>query len=437
VDIILTNNGYEVHNLGIKKPIADILEAYHEKQADAIGMSGLLVKSVNVMEENLREMVSQGIHVPILLGGAALARNYCDSHLRSIYAEGGGKVYHGKDAFEGLRIMDKLKAGEEEDIDLEIQERLQKRADAEEKIAEVQAKDEAKKEQSAEQTDEGGGAAVAEKVRSDVRTDVKIPEPPFWGTRIVDPVDPNEIYPYNNKIALYRGQWGFKKGRMEKEEYERFIREEVDPVFNRLCKECRDNEVLNPRVVYGYYPANSDGDDLIVYEPEDHDKELERFSFPRQSKKRKLCLSDFFRPVDSGEKDVLPMHCVTVGTGASERARQLFENDQYQEYLYLHGFSVETAEGFAEYCHKRIRQELGIDSEDAAKIEDLFSQNYRGSRYSFGYPACPDMADQEKLFRLLEPQRIGCELTENWQIDPEQSTSAVVCHHPEAKYFNV
>ncbi|MCG8510299.1 MAG: methionine synthase, partial [Rhodospirillales bacterium] len=221
------------------------------------------------------------------------------------------------------------------------------------------------------------------------------------------------------------------------EEYETMLEHEVDPIFDRLAAQCRDEGILEPKLVYGYFPCNGDGDDLVIYDVEDHDREVERFSFPRQDGRKHLCISDFFRSVETGEKDVIGMSCVTVGDEASRRARKLFEDNQYQEYLYLHGFGVECAEGLAELWHKHMRQELGVGNDDSPNIRELFTQKYRGSRYSFGYPACPDMSDQEKLFRLLKPERLGCKLTENWQIDPEQSTSAIIVHHPEAKYFNV
>ncbi|MCA9307707.1 MAG: hypothetical protein KDA16_14350, partial [Phycisphaerales bacterium] len=204
-----------------------------------------------------------------------------------------------------------------------------------------------------------------------------------------------------------------------------------------LCARCAGEGILSPRVVYGWFPAQSQGDDLIVYDPQDHGREIERFTFPRQPDRRRLCIADFFRTVDSGEMDVLGLHCVTMGEEVSRRARELFEADAYTDYLHLHGMGVECAEALAELWHKRMRTEMGIAGGDSAVISDLFVQRYRGSRYSFGYPACPDMSDQEKLFRLLKPERIGCHLTENWQIDPEQSTSAIIVHHPEARYFNV
>ncbi len=433
VDIILTNNGYTVHNLGIKQPVANIVEAWREHKADAIGMSGLLVKSVNVMEENLREMAKDGIDVPILLGGAALARHYCESYLRGIYAEGGGKVYYGLDAFAGLHLMDEIMAGQLPKLDAEIEERLQKRADSEKKASA------ARKEPAPTPEGETGGAAVAvaASARSDVATDVAIPAPPFWGSRLIETFPLEEIYPYVNKVALYRGQWMFKKGKMSDEDYQAQLRDQIEPLFEQLCRRCIDESILHPGVVYGYYPCNSDGNDLIIYDPEDHDREVERFSWPRQNGRKHLCVSDFFRSVDSGEKDVIGMTCVTMGRAISELTQKLFASDNYSEYLYMHGMGVETAEALAELWHKKMREELGIAGDDSPEIRHLFTQKYRGSRFSFGYPAVPEMSDQEKLFRLLDAGRIGCVLTENWQIDPEQSTSAIVVHHPEAKYFNV
>jgi 5-methyltetrahydrofolate--homocysteine methyltransferase len=429
VDIILSNNGFTVYNLGIKQPIGDIVKAWREKKADAIGLSGLLVKSVNVMEENLQELNSEGIAVPVLLGGAALTRHYCESHLRSIY-KGQGGVFYGRDAFDGLRIMDSLVAGRGHELVTEIQNRIAKRQVSEDTVRAAQ-----ERRQTQAASEGGGGVAVA--VRSDVKTDAPVPAAPFFGSRVVEGIDLDTIYAYINKVALYRGQWQFKKGAKSDEEYEASLSDTADKVFDRLSKACKVEGILQPKVVYGYYPVNSDGDDLVVYDAVDQDREVERFHFPRQAGRQRLCISDFFRPVSLGQKDVLGLHCVTMGARVSVAAKALFEKNEYTEYLYLHGFGVECAEALAELWHKRMRQELGIAGEDSPKIRELFTQHYRGSRYSFGYPACPDMADQEKLFRLLKPERIGCILTENWQIDPEQSTSAIIVHHPQAKYFNV
>ncbi len=427
VDIILSNNGYQVYNLGIKQHISAIVEAAKQHNADAIGMSGLLVKSVGVMESNLHELNAMGISTPILLGGAALTRHYAESHLRGIYE---GPLYYGKDAFEGLRICDHLAGGTLDLLNEEITSRLTKRAATEEKVARM-------REDEKTEATSAGAVVVEEKVRSKVARDVQVPVAPFYGSRVVTDLDLDEIYPYINTVALFRGQWGFKRGAMSKEEYETYLRNEVEPLFKRMQAKCRDDGILRPRVVYGYYPCQSDGDDLVVFDAKDHDREIERFSFPRQDKRDRLCISDFFRSVDSGEKDVIGFHCVTMGEEASRIAKQHFERNEYTEYLYLHGMGVESAEALAELWHKRMRAELGIGNDDSPKIRDLFTQTYRGSRYSFGYPACPEMSDQEKLFRLLDPERIGCVLTENWQIDPEQSTSAIIVHHPEAKYFSV
>jgi 5-methyltetrahydrofolate--homocysteine methyltransferase len=419
VDIILSNNGYTVYNLGIKQPINHIIAEFKRLGADTIGLSGLLVKSVTVMGDDLEALNSQTINAPVLLGGAALSRHYCESHLRSLYH---GPVHYGKDAFEGLRVMNAIKAGKADDLEAQIETRLAKRADVDKKI-------------NASQRAKGSQPAVATAERSDVATDEAIPKTPFLGDRMIETVPLEEIYPYVNTVALFRGQWQFKKGRMTDAQFSDQLHNTVEPLFASLQKELSD--VLQPAVVYGYFPCNADGDDLIVYDPEDHDREIERFAFPRQAKRRRLCISDFFRPLGAGEKDVIAMHCVTMGKAVSKKGKELFESDDYAKYLYVHGMGVECAEALAELWHKRIRREMGIDGDDAPEVRDLFTQHYRGSRYSFGYPACPDMADQEKIFRLLKPQRMGCELTENWQIDPEQSTSAIIAHHRQAKYFNV
>ncbi|HMN96730.1 MAG TPA: methionine synthase [Phycisphaerales bacterium] len=418
VDIILSNNGYEVINLGIKQPLTAMVEAWRKEGADAIGMSGLLVKSVGIMEQNLHELNLMGVQVPVLLGGAALTRHYAEGHLRSIY---GGPLYFGRDAFEGLAICDALAEGRLREIDDAIDVRLGKRAAVEAKVAESRAAQPV--------------ATVAE--ASSVRRDVVLPRAPFWGDRLVEELDLDDIYPFINPNALFRGQWGFKPGAAGDDEYKRLIDETVLPIFERMKATCRDEKILRPAVVYGYFPCNAEGDDLVVFDPEDARREIERFPFPRQASQGRLCISDFFRPIESGERDVVAFTCVTMGVEVSHRARQLFERNEYTEYLYMHGMGVETAEALAELWHKRIRAELGIGGDDSPRIRELFQQKYRGIRYSFGYPACPDMSHQEKLFRLLRPERIGCVLTENWQIDPEQSTSAIVVHHPEARYFSV
>ena len=420
VDIILTNNGYTVHNIGIKQSVQQIVDAWRRTQADAIGMSGLLVKSVTVMEENLKTLNELEIHVPVILGGAALTRFHAEKRLRDLYE---GPLYYGKDAFDGLRICDHLAGGELNSIEGEIEARLEKRAAAEATVA-------------------AGRVAVQERVtgvaEEPPRAELlqELPEAPFLGSRLVESVPLDEVFAYINRTALFRGQWGLKRGGLSPELYREYLAEHAEPVLKRLQDECREEPVLGPKVVYGWWPAAGDGDDLVLFDPEDHDREIERFSFPRQAGRQRRCISDYFRPVGDG-RDVVGLHCVTMGEEVSRRARILFEDDRYADYLYLHGFGVECAEALAELWHRRMRAEIGIGHEDDPAIERLFSQNYRGCRYSFGYPACPEMSDQEKLFRLLEPDRIGCRLTENWQIDPEQSTSAIVVHHPAACYFAV
>ncbi len=441
VDIILSNNGYKVHNIGIKQSLAQILDAWRNTASDVIGMSGLLVKSVTVMEENLREMNRQEIRVPVMLGGAALTRHYAEGHLRKVYQ---GELYYGRDAFEGLSVCEAIAGGTLKQINGEIDARLAKRAavDAKVKASALRAS-EMTAVGVASKTNEFDAAfpdtancATGTTVGGPLVHDNVIPNPPFWGSRLVERLDLDMIYPFINRTALFRGQWGFRRGDFDDAAYARFLSDEVEPILARLKIECRQEKILRPAVVWGYFPCNSVDRDLVVYDPVDQDREIERFTFPRQKSGRQISISDFFLPVSSGQRDVLALTCVTMGSEASIRAKSLFERNQYTEYLYLHGIGVECAEALAEMWHKRVRMELGFSHEDDPKIERLFQQHYRGSRYSFGYPACPDMADQEKLFRLLQPERIGCVLTENYQIDPEQSTSAIIVHHPQAKYFS-
>ena len=393
------------------------------------------------MEENIQEMNAEGVKIPLLLGGAALTRHYCESHLRDLYQ---GECFYGKDAFEGLAVMDAIASGNTATVISEINNRVGKRSAAEATIAEARVK--RSREAEARMTEAGGSAAPTTIVRSDVSTTIPVPAAPFFGSRVVTGLDLDEGFNFITPVALFRGQWQFKKGALSEAEYEAMLEDKVYPVFERVKAHAKAQKLLDPKVVYGYFPCNADGNDLIIWDPSSvgatgglstsAPKELERFRFPRQPDKKRLCISDFFRPIESGETDVIGLHCVTMGSRVSEAARALFEKNDYTEYLYLHGLGVESAEALAELWHKRMRQELGIANEDSPRIKELFTQHYRGSRYSFGYPACPDLSDQDKLFRLLRPERIGCVLTENWQIDPEQSTSAIIVHHPEAKYFN-
>jgi 5-methyltetrahydrofolate--homocysteine methyltransferase len=290
-------------------------------------------------------------------------------------------------------------------------------------------------------------AQTSAAVRSGIRTDGEIPRPPFWGSKVVDSVPLDDVFEFVNEIALIRGQWRVVRGKLGENEYQKILQERIYPEFIRLKKEAKDLELLTPKVVYGYFPCQSDGNDLLIYDlPEEQTsnllrasdlKERLRFSFPRQRDDRHLCISDFFCPVESGRIDVVAFHLVTMGHRASEYSRTLFQADNYKEYLYFHGLSVESAEALAELWHRRIRTELGIHANDAKEIRKLFSQHYQGSRYSFGYPACPNLEDQVKLFELLKPERIGVSLSEEYQLDPEQSTSAIIVHHPQARYFFV
>lgn len=423
VDILLSNNGFTVHNLGIKQPIDAILKAFDETKADAIGLSGLLVKSVNVMEENLGQLNGAGVDVPVLLGGAALTRSYAEGHLSSVYQ---GDLHYAKDAFDGLDTMNAIVGG----TSGALLEAAGERRDARNaNVAKHQAK-----------IDGAKATRTATMVRSEVSRTNEMPTPPFWGTRVVDEVALPDIFAYINPTALFSVQWQLKRGKQEKVAYQSMLDEVARPKFEELKKACLADPILTPRVVYGYFPCSSNGDSLVVFDPQDHDKELQRFAFPRQPGNKCLCIADFYRDLDEckslGRRDVIAMMCVTMGETISAHTNALFESDQYQEYLYWHGLGVEAAEGLAELWHKRIRQELGFGHEDSSDIPKLFQQKYRGSRYSFGYPACPDMSAHETMWKLLDPTRIGCHLTENYQIDPEQSTCAIVSHHPEARYFN-
>ncbi|MCI0706611.1 MAG: methionine synthase [Ignavibacteriae bacterium] len=436
VDIILTNNGYKVINLGIKCPVETMLHAAEEHQADAIGMSGLLVKSTLVMKENLAVMNERNIDIPVILGGAALTRRYVEQDLRSVY---NGNVLYANDAFDGLSLMEKIISGQLEQAPLTGDESIEAEEEvltgAEAKIALAMAEDvHYSKDNGSLKSD----VAVLEvPKRSAVKIDVPIPTPPFWGAKIVEDISLDETFQYVNEIALIRGQWRVVRGKLSEQEYQKVLKEQIYPDLEKLKSKVAAEKLLEPKVVYGYFPCQSDGNELIIYNDAQSSSERLRFSFPRQQHKPYLCLADYFAPIDSGRVDVVAFHLVTVGRKASDYSRKLFESNQYKDYLYFHGLSVESAEAMAELWHKRIREELGIAGNDAKEIRKLFSQGYQGSRYSFGYPACPNLEDQAKLFELLQPERIGVELTDEFQLVPEQSTSAIVAHHPEARYFNV
>ena len=429
VDIILTNNGYRVVNLGIKCAIETMLQAAEEHRAHAIGMSGLLVKSTLIMKENLEVMNERGVMIPVILGGAALTRRFVEQDLRRVYR---GKVFYANDAFDGLHFMEKIIGGElsypVEPASVEDEDDALTGTEA--KIALAEREDQRYRDSAVLPAKDGGPR------RSGVQPAEVIPEPPFWGVRVEEDVSLDEVFRYVNDIALIRGQWQVRKGTMREEEYRLHLDTKIVPEYEALKAAIKQQRLLTPKVVYGYFPCQSDGNDLIIYR-DDRKTERLRFAFPRQQADRFLCLADYFAGIGTGKMDVVAFSLVTMGRIASEHATKLFASGGYKDYLYFHGLSVEAAEALAELWHKRIREELGIGGKDAREIKRLFSQGYQGSRYSFGYPACPNLEDQSKLFELLDGERIGVRLTEEFSLDPEQSTNAIIVHHPQARYFTI
>ncbi|MSO71817.1 MAG: methionine synthase [Alphaproteobacteria bacterium] len=426
VDIILTNNGYRVVNLGIKQPIADILKAAIDQHADMIGMSGLLVKSTVVMRENLLEMTRQGHNTPVLLGGAALTRRYVEEDCVKAYDC--GRVAYARDAFDGLKLADKVMAG---GFDAHL--------------AALQGKREGKPVNTkrelgrAKRADERPVDFEETRIRrEELAQGVTVPAPPFWGARVIERVPVKSLVPFLNERMLFQFHWGYRKDGRRLDEYMEWAKKELRPVMRRILDLCLAEDILQPQAVYGYWRAAGEGNDLVLY-AEDGKTEVARFKLPRQAHAGGLCIADFFRDASLGpdQRDVIGLQIVTIGQKASEIARAWFADNRYQDYLYLHGLSVEMAEAMAEYVHKRVRGELGFGHEDAREMEKLLSQSYRGSRYSFGYPACPNLADQEQLLKLLGAERIGVVLSDEFQLHPEQSTSAIIVHHPQAKYFSV
>jgi 5-methyltetrahydrofolate--homocysteine methyltransferase len=413
VDIILTNNGYRVVNIGIKQTINQIIDGAIDSNADAIGMSGLLVKSTVIMKENLQEITARGLDQkwPIVLGGAALTRAYVEQDLAALFP---GEVRYARDAFEGLRLMDSIMAVKRGEPGASLP------ALRERKVANTRVKSE---------------ELPIDTRRSDVALDVDIPTPPFLGSRVVKGIQLSDYAGMLDERALFVGQWGLKGNRGE---YENMVESEGRPRLRSLLNEVQSSGWLNAAVVYGYFPCYSEGNDLVIlhHEGENKGKERTRFTFPRQTRDRRLCISDFFAAKDSGKTDVVAFHVVTMGSTVSEAAAKLFAANNYREYLELHGLSVQLTESLAEHWHARIREELSVKNEDSGDLQGILDQGYRGSRYSFGYPACPDLEQQVQLCELLEPGRIGVELSEEFQLHPEQSTSAIIVHHPEAKYFN-
>ncbi|NOZ00519.1 MAG: methionine synthase [Deltaproteobacteria bacterium] len=415
VDILLSNNGYRVINLGTRQSIESVMQAAEREDADAIGLSGLLVKSTLVMRDDLIELQRKNRTLPVLLGGAALNRKYVNGDLKPLYD---GEVTYCRDAFAGLDAMDALAAGDREGA-------APARIHAAPK-PDTPKPDPKRDHGKAPPLNEGAPLEPAE----------SIPNPPFFGARVVSGVSLEDAARYVNRLALFRRQWQFKRGKGTEDEWRARVKEELEPMFMERLDRYGNDGTLRPAAIRGYFPANSDGNALVVFDP-DGLTERARFILPRQSKPPGRCLADFFLPISSGRRDVLAVQIATMGPKASQTAQSLFEDGQYTEYLYLHGMGVELAEGLAEHIHARIREELGINGDDAGDTRDILKGSYRGCRYSFGYPACPDLEGQKALLDLLGADRIGVSLTESFQMVPEQSTSAIVVHHQQAGYFAV
>jgi 5-methyltetrahydrofolate--homocysteine methyltransferase len=417
VDIILSNNGYQVVNIGIKQPISAIISAAEDRGADVIGMSGLLVKSTVVMRDNLAELNSRGLagRWPVLLGGAALTRAYVEQDLAALFE---GDVRYARDAFEGLRLMNAAMAVKRGDPGAKLPELRERRVRATAPM-------------------EWDDVPVTDAtVRSDISHENPVPEPPFWGTRVVKGLPLAEYGAYLDERATFMGQWGLKPSRKAGgPDYEELVETEGRPRLRMWLERAQTEGLLQAAVVYGYFRCASEGNDLIVLS--ESGEELERFTFPRQRRDARLCLADYFRPASSGQTDVIAFQLATMGPAVSGATAELFAKNAYREYLELHGLSVQLTEALAEYWHVRVRRELGIDAADPADLDGFFSVRYQGARYSIGYPACPDLADRAKIARLLAPERIGVQLSEEMQLHPEQSTDAIVVHHPAAKYFSV
>ena len=421
VDIILSNNGYDVVNIGIKQPISAILEAAGESDADVIGMSGLLVKSTVVMRDNLAELNSRQLagRWPVLLGGAALTRAYVEQDLAGLFD---GEVRYARDAFEGLRLMDAfmaVKRGTPGAALPALRERRVRPSAA-----------------AGSQSPQGGRAdEAAAGGRSDVSAEVPVPEPPFWGTRVIKGIPLADYAAFLDERALFLGQWGLKPARgRDGPSHQELAETQGRPRLRLWLERAQTEGLLEAAVVQGYFPCVSEGNDLVVLD--DNGAERERFAFPRQRRDRRLCLADFFRPRESGETDVVALQLVTMGSRISEATGELFAKNAYRDYLELHGLSVQLAEALAEYWHSRVRDALGLAQFDPGDLDGILRVGYRGCRYSFGYPACPDLEDRAKVMRLLQPERIGVILSEEFQLAPEQSTDALIAHHPEAKYFS-
>jgi len=477
VDIILTNNGYKVINLGIKCPVETMISAYNENNADAIGMSGLLVKSTEIMKDNLELLNHRELEIPVILGGAALTKRFVENNLSSLFK---GDVFYANDAFEGLNLMEKIilnkkkKKGPKLNEHIDTKDRSHGKDNSNDLIrkdskidvtldSSIRLKKWDDHDSVFEKNNNNYNREKSYISKSNVLTDVPIPAPPFFGSKIIDNIPLENIYEYINETALFRGRWKVLKDESKSvEAYEGLLRKKIYPKFEELKLKAKQEKLLTPKLIYGYFPCQSDGDDLIVYKPKeineeslysewenfeppelnksiriDFLEEWQRFRFPRQKSGKHLCISDFFKSVDSELIDIIAFQIVTVGKEATLYTQKLFESNNYQDYLYFHGFSVEAAEALAEYWHKVIRKELNIHHKDSKNVKKIFKQEYQGSRYSFGYPACPNLEDNTKYFDILKPERIAVTLTEEFQMVPEQSTNAIVLHHLQAKYFSV
>jgi 5-methyltetrahydrofolate--homocysteine methyltransferase len=437
VDIILTNNGYKVYNLGIKQPIENMIAAFQKHEADAIGMSGLLVKSTVIMKEDLVTLNEHKLSPPVILGGAALNRRYVEQDLRSIYR---GQLFYGEDAFDGLRIMDGLVARKKlERVGSTALKNVVQSSSAPTAVmhhGNGTARNNDGVYRGAPSGNGDNGHHLPARSPSLPRA-ADIPVPPFLGSRIDTEFDMGAIFDYLNELTLFSTQWGFRKGGVKPAEYERQMTEVARPALSRLKAVCLKEKMLRPAVAYGFFPAASDGNRVIIYE-DDHATPKVEFQFPRQDFGDYLCLADYLEPGRAGKAvDYVGFMAVTVGREVSRIAQEWYSEGRYQDYLYLHGLGVESAEALAEYFHKQLRREWGIAGDDSPVIRKLFKKHYRGCRYAFGYPACPNLEDQSRLFQLIDPTRIGITLSDQFQLEPEQSTTAIVMHHPKAKYFNV
>ncbi|WP_017658828.1 methionine synthase [Baaleninema simplex] len=438
VDIILSNNGYKVVNLGIKQPVENIIRAYREHNADCIAMSGLLVKSTAFMKDNLEVFNEEGITVPVILGGAALTPKFVNEDCQNSYK---GRVVYGKDAFADLHFMDKLMPAKADGNWDDLKGFLNEENG---KAEVVKTTDAAAKKSDQEKTQAAEPIEVDTRRSEAVDVDIARPKPPFWGTKILQPEDIplEELYWYLDLQALIAGQWQFRKPREQsREEYDAFLQETVYPILDTWKKRILEENLLHPQLVYGYFPCQSEGNSLHLYKPEDAEsgqltEPVATFTFPRQKSMRRLCIADFFAPKESGQIDVFPMQAVTVGHIATEFANKLFAANEYTDYLYYHGMAVQVAEAMAEWIHAKIRRELGYGHLEPDNVRDVLAQRHQGSRYSFGYPACPKVSDQYRQLELMGVDRIGMYMDESEQLYPEQSTTAFVVYHPIAKYFS-